>query len=131
VNYEFFDNQDVDSAQSLVEQLQGGTRPLPSRGAPLCSFKQISRQIAGFFDEETLAVEANGSGAPTEAGVMLAQHNGDTAPSYSLQPTSGSGAESTATGSPAVGQPTSANDAPLKTAESDAANPAQPAGGEK
>ena len=50
VNYEFFDNQTVDSAVELVGELRAGSRPLPTRGAPLCSFKEISRQIAGFVD---------------------------------------------------------------------------------
>src|SRR6478752_6485053 len=52
VNYEFFDNQTVGSARDLASQLRGGEAPQPTRGAPLCSFKQISRQIAGFFDDE-------------------------------------------------------------------------------
>ena len=33
VNYEFFDNQTVESAQALVEALRRGERPLPTRGA--------------------------------------------------------------------------------------------------
>src|SRR5439155_9695032 len=79
VNYEYFDNQTVDSAGDLVGKLQAGERPLPSRGAPLCSFKQIERQIAGFFDDETLAQEAVSSGVPTEVGVRLAVERGYTA----------------------------------------------------
>ena len=124
VNYEFFDNQTVESAGELVDQLRAGERPLPSRGAPLCSFKQIERQIAGFFDEETLALDSISSGVGTEVGVRLATERGDTAPSYSTQPTSGG-----ATSAPAENpRPTSAHDAPLKTAESDPANEAKPAG---
>ena len=38
--------------RSWCDQLRAGERPLPTRGAPLCSFKQIERQIAGFFDDE-------------------------------------------------------------------------------
>ena len=45
VNYEFYDNQTVDSAVALVGKLQAGQRPQPSRGAPLCTFRQIERQI--------------------------------------------------------------------------------------
>src|SRR5664279_2202681 len=41
VNYEFFDNQTIESARNVVDQLRSGGRPDPSRGAPLCSFKQI------------------------------------------------------------------------------------------
>ncbi|MBN9618120.1 MAG: NADH-quinone oxidoreductase subunit NuoE, partial [Actinobacteria bacterium] len=67
-----------------VSQLQSGERPAPTRGAPLCTFRQIERQIAGLFDETTLAPEANGSGTQTEAGVALAIERGDTAPSYAI-----------------------------------------------
>jgi NADH-quinone oxidoreductase subunit E len=105
VNYEFFDNQTTDSATDLVDKLRGGQRPLPSRGAPLCSFKQIERQIAGFFDEQTLSLDAPGTGVPTEVGVRLAVERGDTAPSYAV-------------------------DAEVKAPKSDEANPATPAGQE-
>ena len=82
VNYEFFDNQTVDSAVGLVRQLRAGERPQPTRGAPLCTFRQIERQIAGFHDEDALAPDANGSGVPTEAGVTLALERGESAPPY-------------------------------------------------
>src|SRR6266702_1056777 len=80
VNYEFFDNRTVDTAKDLVGELRGGNRPMPSRGAPLCSFKEISRQIAGFVDERPESKSATGTGVPTEAGVTLAQVKGDSAP---------------------------------------------------
>jgi NADH-quinone oxidoreductase subunit E len=82
VNYEFFDNQSIDSAHELVNQLRAGERPLPSRGAPLCTFKQIERQIAGFFDERPEALEASGSGIQTEVGVKVAAERGESAPAY-------------------------------------------------
>ena len=84
VNYEFFDNQSTESARQLVGQLQNGERPTPSRGAPLCTFKEIERQIAGLHDDAALAPDATSSGVPTEVGVKLAIERGDTAPSYSL-----------------------------------------------
>ncbi len=112
VNYEYFDNQTVGSARNIVDQLKSGGRPAPTRGAPLCSFKQIERQIAGFFDEQTLAPDAPSSGVPTEVGVKLAIERGESAPSYSLR----------ADGETAEGsfertsqQPTSSHDAPLPT----------------
>jgi NADH-quinone oxidoreductase subunit E len=113
VNYEFFDNQSVESAQRIVTSLQSGERPLPSRGAPICSFKQIERQIAGFFTDETLAQDTNSSGVPTEVGVKLALERGDTAPSYAAsqsKPSAPSGKSAAASK-----QPTSAHDAPLTT----------------
>jgi NADH-quinone oxidoreductase subunit E len=126
VNYECFDNQTLDSAESLVGSLRAGQRPLPSRGAPLCSFKQIERQIAGFFDAETLAQDSISSGDPTEVGVRLAIERGDTAPSY---------AAGSATSDPArpgrdkpSSQPTSSHDAPLETSQSDDAHTHAPEG---
>jgi NADH-quinone oxidoreductase subunit E len=124
VNYEFFDNQSVGSARNIVSQLRNGARPEPSRGAPLCTFKQISRQIAGFFDDEAaFAPDANGTGGPTERGVRLAVERGDTAPSYAAADRhAGEHAERAARGT----QPTSEHDAPLHTAESDPNTTAEP-----
>jgi len=156
VNYEFFDNQTVGSARNVVSQLQSGDRPAPTRGAPLCTFKQIERQIAGFFDEAALAPDSNGSGTPTEAGVKKAIELGHTAPSYSLEqspdapPAQGEPAQGelplrsettapaprkraprkTAPKKTTADQPTSQHDAPLQTSGSDDANPAKPAGEE-
>ena len=48
VDYEFYDQQDVDSARELVAALRRGEKPLPTRGAPLTDFQGISRQLAGF-----------------------------------------------------------------------------------
>jgi NADH-quinone oxidoreductase subunit E len=139
VNYEFFDNQTVDSAGEIVDQLQAGQRPRPTRGAPLCTFRQIERQIAGLHDEAALAPDAISSGLPTEIGVKLAVERGDTAPSYAVDtqpgpaPTTGdkSGSRKGGGGRPAGSkQPTSDHDAPLKTSGSDPAHPAKPAGEE-
>lgn len=86
VNYEFFDQQTPESAVRLVAQLQRGERPAPTRGAPLCSFKQISRQLAGFPDEREGAVDADAAGEPTLVGLHLAAERGEAAP-----PTDGHG----------------------------------------
>lgn len=72
VNYEFFDNQTVDSARSLVRQVRDGDLPQPTRGAALCTFRQVERILAGFADERPDAVGANGVGEPTLAGLHLA-----------------------------------------------------------
>src|SRR6185312_2841408 len=58
VNYEFFDNVTPDSAEALVDALAAGQRPVPTRGAPLCSFREISRQLAGFRDPRPEAAAA-------------------------------------------------------------------------
>jgi NADH-quinone oxidoreductase subunit E len=137
VNYEFFDNQTVGSARNIVSQLQSGERPMPTRGAPLCTFREIERQIAGFHDEAALAVDANSSGVPTEVGVKLAIERGDTAPSYSIddepegqpeaQPARG---QADAAQAGAKQQPTSEHDAPLETSGSDESHPPKPGGEE-
>jgi NADH-quinone oxidoreductase subunit E len=143
VNYEFFDNQSPASATGLVEQLRSGDRPLPSRGAPLCSFKEISRQLAGFVDSRPEARTANGTGGPTEVGVRLARQRDEQPPAYpsakdgSAQDGSAErGTESSASpvhaeraaaDNTGAASPTSANDAPLATSESDPATGSRPA----
>jgi len=132
VNYEFFDNQTPDSALALVEDLQGGNRPMPTRGAPLCSFAEISRQIAGFVDQRPVSARAQATGPQTEAGVRLAQQLGQQAPGYPPGEDSGSSsadAEATAAGNSGKPDYTSSNDAPLNTVKSDPAA-ASPTGGQ-
>ncbi|MDQ1731260.1 MAG: NADH-quinone oxidoreductase subunit [Pseudonocardiales bacterium] len=123
VNYEFFDNQSAESAVGLVTELKDGRRPLPTRGAPLCSFKEISRQIAGFVDDRPEAATATATGAQTEAGVKLAQQRHDQAPGYPVEhekkPASEAHAEQVAADNTGAAEPTSAHDAPLKTSASD------------
>jgi NADH-quinone oxidoreductase subunit E len=86
VNYEFFDQQTPESAHQLLLDLRGGKNPQPTRGAPLCTFKQIERQLAGFFDpddEQTKnAVASDSTGEPTLVGVKLAADRSETAPAY-------------------------------------------------
>jgi NADH-quinone oxidoreductase subunit E len=76
VNYEFFDRVDPDGAQAIVEALQRGERPPPTRGAPLCTFAEASRQLAGFAEENPAGVAGPGVGEPSVAGVLLAEAAG-------------------------------------------------------
>ncbi|MBO0826490.1 MAG: NADH-quinone oxidoreductase subunit NuoE [Streptosporangiales bacterium] len=77
VNYEFFDQQTPDSAVELVRALEAGDLPMPTRGAPPCTFRQIERQLAGFPDERPDALAGGGSGGePTFAGLRLAESHG-------------------------------------------------------
>lgn len=69
VNYEFFDQVDPQAAEHLLTELRAGRPVTPTRGAPLCSFREISRQLAGLPDPRPEAVEANSLGAPTLAGL--------------------------------------------------------------
>jgi NADH-quinone oxidoreductase subunit E len=87
INYEFFDQQTPESAHQLILDLRNGKNPMPTRGAPLCTFKQIERQLAGFYDEESgdgndTAVHEGPAGEPTLVGVRLAAERGETAPDY-------------------------------------------------
>ncbi|MBO8192520.1 NADH-quinone oxidoreductase subunit NuoE [Streptomyces oryzae] len=74
VNWEFFDNQTPESARALVDELRAGREVTPTRGAPLCTFKETARVLAGFPDERPGAVEASGSAGPASlAGLRLAK----------------------------------------------------------
>ena len=100
VDYEFYDQQDVDSARELVEALRRGEKPLPTRGAPLTDFKGISRQLAGFSqyrDDATAAaaIDAPAALGPTLVGLRLAEERGEAAPDMprrSAASSSGAGA---------------------------------------
>jgi NADH-quinone oxidoreductase subunit E len=76
VNYEFFDNVQADEALALVQQLQDGQRPTPSRGAALCPLKEMAVQLAGFADERPEALAGGGPGEPTLRGNRLAEQYG-------------------------------------------------------
>ncbi len=82
VNYEFFDQRTPTSALALVESLADGDRPRPTRGAPLCTLRQISRLLAGFGDPRPDAVAHGPSGEPTLVGVRLAAERAESAPAY-------------------------------------------------
>lgn len=64
VNWEFFDNQTPASAKKMVDDLRAGRTVEPTRGAPLCTFKETARILAGFPDERPGAVEATGGSRP-------------------------------------------------------------------
>ncbi len=81
VNWEFYDDQTPQSAVDLVDRLRAGEPVAPTRG-PLhqCTFKQMSRVLAGFPDG--LATEGVQAGPATLAGFELAKDRGDVAPGY-------------------------------------------------
>ena len=76
VNYEFFDQVDSATATEIVDDLRRGQPPLPSRGAPVCTFREIERQLAGFADERPGALDGTGVGEPTLAGLRLTGADG-------------------------------------------------------
>ncbi len=90
VNWEFFDEQTPESTRDLVDQLRAGSDVVPTRGAAkVCTFKQVSRVLAGFSDGR--ADEGVGAGGPSLEGLRVARDNDWVAPVGSRQPYTGHG----------------------------------------
>jgi NADH-quinone oxidoreductase subunit E len=86
VNYEYFDNQSVESAEALVDALQRGEKPAPTRGAPLTDFKTVELELAGIFPDLERSVEGPSSAPETLAGAQLAAERGWVAPAMPDSP---------------------------------------------
>lgn len=72
VNWEFFDNQTVESAKTLVDDLRAGKKPAPTRGPDsVPTFKEASEVLAGFNDGR--ANEGIQAGEPTLLGLKIAK----------------------------------------------------------
>jgi NADH-quinone oxidoreductase subunit E len=115
INWEFFDEQTPASAVDIVDRLIKGEKVAPTRGASsVCSFKQMSRVLAGFPDGRE--GEGVGAGERSLAGVQLARANGWSAP-----------------GGAASGAASAAQDAPVKPVsggeQSSVDTPSQPPSG--
>ncbi len=81
VNWEFFDNVTPESAKALVDDLRAGKDVSPTRGAPLCTFRETARILAGFPDQRPGAVDAGGSGGvPSLVGLRIANGRNPDAP---------------------------------------------------
>jgi NADH-quinone oxidoreductase subunit E len=81
VNWEFFDNQTPASACETVDRLRAGEQVAPTRGAAsVCTFKEMSRVLAGFSDGR--ADEGVGAGEATMRGTAVAKERGWTAPAF-------------------------------------------------
>ncbi|GGC09378.1 NADH-quinone oxidoreductase subunit NuoE [Cellulomonas carbonis] len=101
VNWEFFDNQTPESAKQVADRLRAGEPVAPTRGASsVCTFKQMSRVLAGFNDGR--ADEGVGAGDATLVGLRLANEKGWTAPGHV---DAGGGDEPSLPSSPAVPEP--------------------------
>ncbi|MEU3253701.1 NADH-quinone oxidoreductase subunit NuoE [Streptomyces sp. NPDC006997] len=127
VNWEFFDNQDVESAKRLVDDLRTGGEVTPTRGAPLCTFKETARILAGFPDERDGAAEATGSAGPASLiGLKIAK--GEAAPARVVHPRDAGAREETRdkVHEPSPAEHLSSHDAPQDTSASDPSNPAGP-----
>ncbi|MGN6613116.1 MAG: NADH-quinone oxidoreductase subunit NuoE [Angustibacter sp.] len=124
VNWEFFDNQTPASARDLADRLRAGEAVQPTRGpSRVCSFKQVSRTLAGFPDG--LADEGPGAVGPTLQGLRLAHEKGWTAPQSTAD---GPAAATEQVAAEHVADPAhpSANDAAVASGEQGAAS-TQPA----
>jgi NADH-quinone oxidoreductase subunit E len=82
VNYEYFDKVQADEALSLVRRLQDGERPRPSRGARLCTLKEMSLQLAGYADDRAEALADGPPAEPTLRGNRLADQYGISVPGF-------------------------------------------------
>ncbi|MFE9410144.1 NADH-quinone oxidoreductase subunit NuoE [Streptomyces sp. NPDC006704] len=122
VNWEFFDNQDPESAKRLVDDLRAGRPVEPTRGAPLCTYKETARILAGFPDERPGAVAASGGAGPASlAGLRLAR--GETPGARVVHPRGGQEPHD----EPQPGSHhLSSHDAPQPTSASDPEHPAGP-----
>jgi NADH-quinone oxidoreductase subunit E len=84
VNWEFYDDQTPSSARQLVDDLRAGVPVSPTRGPDRqCTFKEMSRVLAGFPDD--LATQGVQAGPATLAGFELAQERGESVPEYQQQ----------------------------------------------
>jgi NADH-quinone oxidoreductase subunit E len=79
VNWEFFDNQTPSSARDLVDGLRTGEIPKPSRGGPLCTFRDTAKLLAGLPDTADRS-DGGSTGSATLAGLRFAHAHDMTAP---------------------------------------------------
>ncbi|MER6915765.1 NADH-quinone oxidoreductase subunit NuoE [Streptomyces sp. NPDC000594] len=120
VNWEFFDNQTPQSARSLVDDLRAGRPVEPTRGAPLCTFRETARILAGFPDERPGAVAATGGAGPASlVGLRLAKGE---SPARVVAPRGEAPEAPPQPGSEHL----SSHDAPQPTADSDPGHPSGP-----
>jgi NADH-quinone oxidoreductase subunit E len=132
VNWEFLDNQTPESAVEVVDRLRAGEEVRSTRGPRICTFREVSRVLAGFPDG--LGDEGPSGGPATLAGLRLAQRG----PGDGQRDTTGEpGARDHAhdggidTGYGIAGGPSSPETtAGAQTAESDPANVTAPRSGE-
>jgi NADH-quinone oxidoreductase subunit E len=129
VNWEFFDNQTPESAVDLVDDLRSGDLPTPTRGASLCTFRQVSRVLAGFPDGR--AGEGPVAGPATLAGLEIYREQQNAGKRRKVDDDAKPAprkraAKKAAPKARATSDETSAHDAPEDTAASDEANVTSP-----
>ncbi|MER7047837.1 NADH-quinone oxidoreductase subunit NuoE [Streptomyces jumonjinensis] len=121
VNWEFFDNQTPASARRIVDDLRADRPVEPTRGAPLCTYRETARILAGFPDERPGAVAATGGAGPASLiGLRLAK--GESVPARVVSPRGEAVDEPPQPGS----RHRSSHDAPQSTSDSDPHHPSGP-----
>ena len=86
VNYEFYDQQTSSRRSALVAAAAAGRQPLPTRGAPLCTFREIS-PAAGRLHGRARGRAGRRPGGRADAGRhRLAVQRGETAPRTTADP---------------------------------------------
>ncbi|PWR15732.1 NADH-quinone oxidoreductase subunit NuoE [Micromonospora sicca] len=134
VNYDFFDGVDPQGAVGVVEELRAGGRPMPTRGARLCTLKEMAVQLAGFADEREGAVADGGPGESSLRGLRLAEQHGIAVPGFDPNTPIRSKAEADQAAAQAKAKAEAAKPAPAEAAAAPvkggdgAANPAAKAG---
>jgi NADH-quinone oxidoreductase subunit E len=79
VNWEFFDNMTPQSARDLADDLRAGNRVTPTRGpGRLCTWREASRILAGFNDDQ--ATDGPAAGQASLVGLEIAKERGWAAP---------------------------------------------------
>ncbi|MER7330669.1 MULTISPECIES: NADH-quinone oxidoreductase subunit NuoE [unclassified Micromonospora] len=124
VNYDFFDGVDPQTALGVVDELRAGGRPMPTRGARLCTLKEMAVQLAGFADEREGAVADGGPGEPTLRGLRLAQQHGISVPGFDPNTPIRSKAEADKAAAEAKARSEAAKPAPAPAAGGNGAGPA-------
>ena len=73
-NWEFYDNQTVQSVKDLVDGARNGNPPAPTRGpSTLRTWKENSAVLAGLPDG--LAGEGVSAGEPSKLGLKISRGN--------------------------------------------------------
>lgn len=75
VNWEFFDDQTVESALALVAELRAGASVTPTRGEPLHSFRDTARTLAGLPDPRQSSGDGSAPGAASLAGLEISRNH--------------------------------------------------------
>jgi len=86
VNYEYYDNQTPESAEALVDALQRGEKPHPTRGAALTDFRTVELELAGVFPDLETSAEGPSVAPESVRGAQLASERGWVAPAMPDDP---------------------------------------------